>query len=155
MIIVQYHIGEIRGERQNCVQQLKASLPENIKYELITKEIKIPEYKGKKSIRKDSGFVRLILLKENPDRIWVDTDITCNKWPLIEEGKPHIYGGKCSASIMYLKGFNNIDLLIKEFQKSYYLCMHYLLYKRVKFSLIPADNFNHLQLGSKMRPIDE
>jgi hypothetical protein len=149
MIVTQYHIGEIPFKRQVCLDQLRESIPKGIEYEFITQPIQVPEYKGEKSLRRDSGFARLMLLKENPNRMWIDTDVKCVQWPEIEEGKPHIYAGRCSASVMYLKGCNTIDIMISEFLKTTFLCMHWLLYKYVKFNLIPAGCFDHLQLATR------
>jgi hypothetical protein len=149
MIVTQYHVGEITPARQECLDQLRLSIPNGIGYEMITQPINIPDYPGEHSLRRDSGFARLMLLKENPNRMWIDTDVKCIQWPEIEEGKPFIYQGRCPASVMYLKGCETIDTMLSEFLKTTFLCMHYLLFRYVKYTFIPMECFNHLQLATR------
>jgi hypothetical protein len=149
MIVVQYHVGEISDKRQACIDQLRASLPATVGYEMIREPIKLIEHSKamflSETVRRDSGLARLQLLLENPDRIWIDTDVTVNKWP--EFTGTDLYGGSCPACVMYLKSsIDKVPKILEEFAKRNLLCLHHWLYG-LKYSTIPESCFNHLKLG--------
>jgi len=153
IIVCQYHIGEINAARQACIEQLKANLPYNVKYEMIREPVKIISHraalKPSETIRRDSCLVRLLLLQENPDRLWIDTDVKINSWPDFIEGKTYLYGGSCPAAIMYLKGaVTKIQQIIEEFAQTNLMCPHHWLYN-LDHIKIPENCFNHLKLSSR------
>jgi hypothetical protein len=150
--ICQWHVGEICQARQACIDQLRANLPENVGYELIRDPVPVMEHhkalEPSQTIRRDSGLVRLTLLMENPDRMWLDTDMKINEWPVIEENKTYIYGGSCPAAALYLKGtpIDKIKQILEEFAKTNLMCLHCLLYGLPGNIRIPVKSFEHLLL---------
>jgi hypothetical protein len=149
--VCKYHIGEITTERQACIDQLRSGLPDNVGYELITTKIETmphrPPLIKEHTVRRDAGLVRLKLLKENPDRMWIDTDVKINYWPDLVEGKTYFGKKCCPSSIMYLKGaVDSIYNIMTEFAKSWQLCSHRWLIK-LPHELISDDAFEHLYLS--------
>jgi hypothetical protein len=151
IIVCQYHIGEITVERQECIDQLRSNLPGSVGYELITTKLETMPHRApllkEHTVRRDAGLVRLKLLKENPDRMWLDTDVKINYWPDLIEGETYLSKKYCPTSIMYLKGaVDYIDSIMVDFAKSWEHCTHKWIAK-IPHEIIPDDAFEHLNLS--------
>jgi hypothetical protein len=137
-----------------CINQLRTNLPVCVGYELVTDTVLVidhhPALVDSQSIRRDSGFVRLTLLRDDPNRLWIDTDVKLISWPEIEEGIPHIFAGSCPAAILYLGGLlkERIDKILNEFAKTDLMCIHHWLYALDPHKMIPESCFEHLKLSN-------
>jgi hypothetical protein len=141
--VVQYFTGVIPEAYKKCMDQLRSKIPSDYAYNLITE--------GTVFDRKESCLLRLELLKENQNRMWIDCDVMVNEWPNIEDSKPYVYAGNCAATIMYLPGFD-IQGLIDNFkrQQRFRRCCHYLFERyNPELRRIPVECFHHLRLGTK------
>lgn len=158
MEVVQYFEGKVPNIYQYCIDDVKRNLPFYVSYNFIDK---MPEkYKCAPDgyplpVRRYTVAQRLELLIENPQRMWVDTDVLVHRWPSFQylPGKPYIFNKTCSVSIIYCNGCPEIikDVL-GEFNKNKgWLCACKIIEgMKDKFYEFPNGCFQHLQLGKIM-----
>ena len=154
MTVCQYHVGAIGAVRQACINQVRTNLPVGVGYELIAESVQIiPHHRAlidSQTIRRTSGLVRLTLLMQDPNRIWIDTDIKIRSWPDLKENQTYLAGGSCPAC--FLKFDNRLDpariqKIIEEFAKTDLMCPHHWLYA-LPHELIPESCFEHFKLSN-------
>ena len=108
MRIVQYFKPPVLSIHQFCMDTVKANLPDNATYELITGDIDAPpEYK---IVRDATDWLRLYELNKDPETFWIDSDMIALRkldFP-IEKGKPYLFKNTCIQSAFYGNGCKEI-----------------------------------------------
>lgn len=126
---------------RKCMEKSKVLIP--VDYELIERETDRPEIY--------SRSLRLNLLKNDPEGLWLDADCVVNKWFdfEFEKGYPYILrDGGCSAAVIYCNGRTDIFCDLLERQKSSKSCPCVLIESCIdKFRYIPNGYIAHLKLG--------
>ena len=132
------------------IAQVKQSLPENVEYELVTKTNIIPNCND---YRATSNIIRCDLASKNPNMIWMDIDVTINKWFDFEWKKGKVYFAQNNAGrfinwAFYVNGrcdfFTDMMKYYEETKPNHIQWFYqYCLTRRDEIELIPNGYLNH------------
>jgi hypothetical protein len=148
--IVQYFDGN-RPLYQQCIDQIKKSIPEGVTHELIKETFFTARYDN--DYRAVTDVIRLNYLSRDPDMIWLDADTLIKKWIDFEMEKDKVYINSfneasaiiCNGQCDFFKGL--LDLYNKDEALNYAGWFHKMLRdNRDKIELIPQGYFVHLAL---------
>lgn len=141
----------IKQKYWECIDQVISYKPTEVGYELIRHH----PFKVDKTndCRYESDLVRLNLAIENPNMVWLDSDITIKEWfnpP--NNGKPYFFSQgpyplECvfyvNGNIQFFKNLLNIYYNYKQFQTLGWICSAIMTFYPNDFCLIPEGYFNH------------
>jgi hypothetical protein len=144
----QFYTAPIDPLYQQCMDQLKGKLPSSIEYRFYdTLPYKI-DLKG----RAGSDIIRFMLLRDNPNSVWIDADTQLKNW-WAPPNNDKIYTDK-TFSILFDNGQTSIMKAIVDAYNSKTFphkigWMQKLLSTTYadKLALIPPGYFNHLDLA--------
>ena len=150
MKIIQYHKGDIKPLYKRCMEQIVYNKPKDIGYKLLTDHKYIVDKTD--DIRYESDLVRLNLAIDNPDMVWIDSDVEIINWYTPVDNRPCFFNILASPDIcvFYVNGatefFKNL-LMIYERDNKYHRIgwprRALLDMNRDLWSLIPPDHFIH------------
>lgn len=146
--IIQAYSSPVPIIYQQCMNQIKSIVPDDIEYAFIDENL----FNGEQQFSFQKGILELLIKK--PDRLYMDSDMIMPKWFdfEFEKGKPYIYDGRCGMSAIYANNCPDIinDLLLKNFNPE--RCTHWIIRENIsEFYIIPEEYIIHLHLGSLLR----
>jgi hypothetical protein len=98
--VIQYDDG-LRPIYQQCMDQARSRMPQDINYSLITKTECEARYIDYRAV---SDVIRLKYAASDPNMVWLDTDILIKKWPDFEFKKGKTYINDSSVSVIFVNG---------------------------------------------------
>lgn len=125
---------------------VKSVVPVTSKHILIEKQGEDPT--------RDSRSIRLEVLKDTPDGLWLDADSVLRKWFDFdfEPGFPYVLRNTCYASAIYCNGCQKLISEIYEEQKQTKKCPCGLIKKRIKeFKFFPEGYIEHFSVGQHIK----
>jgi hypothetical protein len=151
MKVFQYFSGTIPAIVQQCIDQVSANIPAGNEHTLLTT---VPYVIDTENLRCASNFIRLSLLRDNPNSLWLDCDCQIKSWfTPPSDGK--IYCNK-SQSVLFDNGQTAIinemlaDYNAKTFQHTIGWIKRLTESDKYKnhFALIPDGHFMHFSLST-------
>jgi len=140
-------IGSAHPFYKMCIDRVRLAIPCNHKYTMID---------GVKMDRPEvyTRSLRLNLLKDDPEGVWLDVDCIIGKWFdfEFEPEKPYVLRSGCSAAGMYSNGCTDtIKELLEEQQKKGACPCGAIRKMKDKFNFFPEGYIQHLQFGHVLK----
>jgi len=137
------------------MDKIKNDKPQNVQYKLITKFPQNFDLSKFSDIRFASSLFRLQYLRDNPDSIWMDSDIIITKWFDFNPELSYLFKGPYEC-VMYIS--HNDRELVSEIINNFSVFdkrhMSSLLAKyKHRFQIIPEGYFKHLAIGLTLNNI--
>jgi hypothetical protein len=154
--IIQYFRGEIPETHKKASLSIQEKKPVEYGYVFETKLLE--HILETSNPREDADKFRLDWMLKNPNDIWMDSDVSCDKWfTLVDNGKPwfsHVWG---YPDIWIMAPMGHVKILL-ELQKLIILPGHgtastwcnWLNGHRDEINLIPNGYFRHKQFNVKV-----
>ena len=110
--IIQYYRGDLPETHKKASLSIQEKKPEGYGYIF---ETKLPSHILETShVEADSDLFRLDWLLKNPFDIWMDLDVTVDKWfPFVDNGKPYFCHDWGYHNTWIIAPIGNVDVLLE------------------------------------------
>ena len=156
MKIIQYMKGDKEIYKQCMLKGVQERLPLDVEYEVLTEDPYNCELHNDDP-RSPSEEIRVRLAIDNPDMVWLDTDIAIRTWPdMSQKGKPYFIhtGSRMGEFAFYVNGccdfFKSLleDFVQREQIKDNYWLLRAINRRKNEVFSIPSYHFIHCAFSS-------